>query len=290
MIPVPKPPVLHIPTCNKDVAERIGKAPDSLDTHASELALAPIPCGHLASGPQRVSAHQVREFRNRALDNGYNLVGIRTGSKAPAAPGWQHGETRESLLDVRENALHTGVLLGDVRCVDLDVDDAQVALKVMRQARLHLPHGALIRRRTGSPRLSMLYRAATGQPTKRVIKGTKGQVEVLGHGQQAVVHGQHPSGAFISWRDGRGPDTVPLDQLPAVSETRISAFLDACAPLLEPVSVVEASAARHPPEVEWKLPSAFASMPLDNDLGAGIEDTPNWFTQRGRSTRWCRSV
>jgi hypothetical protein len=228
---------------------------------------------------QTISAYRVRVFRKRALDNGYRVIRVKSASKVPLRAGWQHGEARKSLLDVEEDSLNTGLLLGDLRCVDLDIDDPDVLPEVMREARRHLPQGALIRRRAGSPRLSMFFRAESGQPRKRVIEGPKGKIEILGLGQQAVVHGVHPSGALISWRNGRGPDTVPLDQLPAVSESQISAFLDACAPLVEPVSVVEANAVRHPPEAEWKLPSAFASMPLDNDLGAGIEDTPNWFTQ-----------
>jgi Bifunctional DNA primase/polymerase, N-terminal len=286
MISVPETSASHLPTCDKDVAARIGTAPDSLGTLAGELALAPNPHSHLASGPQRVSAQQVREFRNHALDNGYPLIRVKTKSKAPLAAGWQHGETRESLSDVRESALNTGVLLGGLRCVDLDIDDAQVTLEVMGQARCHLPPGALLRRRAGSPRLSLFYRSETGQPTKRAINGAKGKVEILGHGQQAVVHGQHPSGASITWRDGRGPDTVPLDQVPKVSEAQISAFLDACAPVLQPHFV---GSNDHEPykgkekvlpllvvsEIEIPAPSAnvlakFKHIPLEN-LGAGIE-------------------
>jgi hypothetical protein len=228
---------------------------------------------------QTISVHQVRVFRKRAIENAYKLVRVRTSSKAPLAAGWQHGEARESLLNVGEDSLNTGVLLGDLRCVDLDIDDPDVLLEVMREARRHLPLGALIRCRPGSSRLSLFYQAEAGQPPKRAINGAKGKIEILGHGQQAVVHGQHPSGASIGWRYGRGPDTVPIDEVPKVSEAQISVFLDGCAPLLEPVSVVEASTDHHPRKGEWKLPSAFASMPLDNDLAAGIEPAPNWFTQ-----------
>jgi hypothetical protein len=230
--------------------------------------------------PQAISSYQVRLFRKRALRNGYGLVRVRSASKAPLAAGWQHGEPRESLLDVREDAFNTGVLLGDLLCVDLDIDDPQVTLEVERQAERHLPPGALIRRRAGSSRLSMFHRSAVGQPRKRVIEGTKGKIEILGLGQQAVIDGLHPTGARITWRNGRGPDTVAFDRVPEVSEAQISAFLDACAPLLKPSSAKAGRPAASDGsalEAEWKLPRAAASMPLDNDLAAGIGDTPNWF-------------
>jgi hypothetical protein len=229
-----------------------------------------------------VSADQVHLFRQRAINNGYPLVRVRTTSKAPLAADWQHGETPELLLSVRENALNTGLLLGGLRCVDCDVDDPQLALEIVREARRHLPPGALIRRRAGSPRLSMFYRTATGQPSKRAIEGTQGKIEILGLGQQAVVHGVHPSGAPLSWQNGRGPDSVPRDQISAVSEEQITTFLTASAPLLDARSAesdryVAASSDRRTLEAGWKLPRVLASVPLDNDLAAGI-DSPNWFS------------
>src|ERR1700730_3053807 len=200
---------------------------------------------------QTISPHQVRLFRKRALDNGYPLARLRSTSKIPSAPDWQHGESPELLLDVQVNALNTGLLLAGLQCIDCDIDDPQVTLEVVREARRHLSPGALIRRRAGSPRLAMFYRAATGQPSKRVIKGSKGKIEILGRGQQAMVHGRHPSGVPITWRSGRGPDTVPLDQVPEVSEEQITAFLDGSAPLLQPPFV---GSNDHEPYKEKVLP------------------------------------
>ena len=52
----------------------------------------------------------------------------------------------------------------------------------------------------------MLYRAAEGEPSKRIAKGPKGKVRVSGARSRSGVHGLHPSGAAITWRNGRGPD------------------------------------------------------------------------------------
>ena len=233
---------------------------------------------------QSTSAHQVRAFRKDALRNGYKLVRVRTGAKAPLGAGWQHGETPDLLLDVQENALNTGVLLGDLLCIDVDVDVSKIVQKVMQQALMHVPSHALIRYRDGSPRVSIFgQRAKGGQPLKRVIKGPNGKIEILARGQQAVIDGLHPSGARISWRNGRGPHTVPLNEVPELAEEQISAFLEACAPLLQTSpdggnasAGLSAAAAA---DVHWDLPRAATSTPLNNDLAAGIEDTPNWFSR-----------
>jgi hypothetical protein len=108
----------------------------------------------------------------------------------------------------------------------MDVDDQKVISTIIGLVGAHLPRGALIRRRAGSPRLALIYRAAEGEPRKCVVSGPTGKIEVLGHGQQVVVHGFHPSGAAITWMKGRDPDTVHRDQLPTVTEEQITAFLN----------------------------------------------------------------
>ena len=243
-------------------------------------------------GQQSMSPDEVRVFRERMTENGYLGIRVRTSSKQPYAHNWQRGESPEALSDVQPEAVNTGLVLAGFRCIDCDIDDPHLAREIVRAVRLHLPPGALIRRRANSPRLALLYRAAEGQPPKRVAKGPKGKVEILGLGQQVVVHGQHPSGAAISWRNGRGPDTVPLDEVPAVSEQQITAFLNACTPLLGasiPEPEMNATPLRGasvfdfilpgsalPPEF-GKPPNSFKGVPVENDLAAGIE-SPNWFS------------
>jgi hypothetical protein len=236
----------------------------------------------LTADAQSIFADQVRLFRQRALDNGYPIVRVRSGSKAPLPHDWQHGDRAELLLAVGSDALNTGMLVAGMRCIDCDIDDPQLVVEIMQAARQHLPSGALIRRRANSPRMALLYRAATGQPPKRVIKGPKGAVEILGLGQQVVIHGQHPSGAAISWQKGHGPDTVPHERLPAVSEEQISAFLNACAPLLGAKELELTGASPRPidvlPSRFGKLSDRFKGLPVDNALGAGIAPH-NWFSE-----------
>src|SRR4051794_27175161 len=121
-----------------------------------------------------ISPDAVRAFREGAIDNGYALVRVRSFSKAPLPQNWQHGDEPECLLNVRVEALNTGLLLAGLRCVDVDVDDPQLILKIGEQARLHLPPGALMRQRANSARLAMLYRAAEGRAFQAINRRTAG--------------------------------------------------------------------------------------------------------------------
>jgi hypothetical protein len=90
----------------------------------------------------------------------------------------------------------------------------------------------------------------------------------------------------ISWQNGRGPDTVPHDQLPAVSEQQITQFLNSGGPLLgdstsEPnfpgASLHGASiSALGLSPLFGKLSDRFKGYPVENNLAAGIDNSPNW--------------
>src|SRR5215207_1547658 len=124
---------------------------------------------------QSVSRDEVLTFRQAALANGYSVIRVRSGSKAPLARGWQDGENPELLSDVRPEASNTGLVLTGLRSIDVDVDDTAVVDQLLEQVRVHLPAGALIRRRANSSRVAIFYRAAEGKPSKRVTKGPNGK-------------------------------------------------------------------------------------------------------------------
>ena len=221
----------------------------------------------------------VRDFRLRLIENGYKPVRVRTCSKQPLGKQWQHGESDDQLLAIREDELNTGILAAGLRCIDIDVDNPPIALKIAELACQRLDSSAPIRRRANSTRFAMVYRADDGQPGKLSISGSEGKVEVLGAGQQFVADGQHPSGAKIFWSNGRGPDTVPRDQLPEVTEEQIRLFLNECEPLLG----AKASTTTTPPvnqsifeETFAPVSTAVRALPIGDDLSAGIE-SPKWF-------------
>ena len=209
-------------------------------------------------------------FRMRALAGGFTPVRLGTGQKSPVAKSWQRGETTQVLLRLDETATNTGILATGLRVLDVDVDDADRGALVFELAERNLPPGAMVRRRQGSSRFALIYRAAVGSPSKISIRGPHGVVEVLGDGQQVMVDGVHPSGAAIEWLNDRSPATVPVIDLPVVTEGKIAAFLEACGPLLGAATGVTTQSNLPP-----RLDPSGRPVAVTNELAAGIE--VSWF-------------
>jgi hypothetical protein len=127
-------------------------------------------------------------------------------------------------------ALNTGLLADGLRPIDIDIDDAVLAERVASVV-TGLLGPAPLRYRSNSARRCLLYRAATGQPAKRVVAGAHGKVEILGRGQQVLAFGVHPSGVDLAWTVSPA-DEITYDDLPAVSEAQITALLAQLAPLI----------------------------------------------------------
>ncbi len=208
-------------------------APKPAAEHARELAA-------IADNVRRAS---VVALRTRLWGHGYRPVAVRNAvkddpgtGKAPLAVGWSERARRNPPADVVEppdaRAMNTGLLADGLRLLDGDIDEPALAHRIRALACSHF--GPTIgRTRATSPRFAFLYRAAEGEPAKRAVSSAegKGSIEILGHGQQFVAFGQHYSGAPLCWPDG-GPDTTPVDELPAVTEDQITAFLAEASPLI----------------------------------------------------------
>lgn len=164
---------------------------------------------------------------------GLNFQGEGRG-KRPFGEAWQLGARdnppRATSEPPRPDALNTGVLCDGLRVIDIDIEDRSTADAIEAEAR-ELLGLAPCRWRENSGKRALFYRAAEGEPKKASITGAHGKVEVLGHGQQVVTDGFHPSGVALKWRDADGVmidglDKVPRATLPVVSEDDVAAFLD----------------------------------------------------------------
>ena len=178
------------------------------------------------------------------------------------------------------DALETGILCDGLRVLDLDVEDA-VAVALLRAKATARFGEAPVRYRANSPRVALVYRAAEGQPGKRVLKGKLGKIEVLGLGQQLAAFGMHLSGVDLRW-EPEGLNTVPREALPAVSEAQITAFFAEAAPIIgateqDTRAAADTSGLPHVPSVHG--PSA---DPLDVTAAlavipnAGAPDWEHW--------------
>ena len=199
------------------------------------------------------------------------LSDSKTGDKMPLVREWQARARRDPPADAadppRSDHLNTGLLADGLRIIDLDVEDAETIGR-LRALAVALLGETLIRTRANSPRCALIYRAAEGEPEKRSVVGALGKVEVLGRGQQLHAFGRHPSGADLQWHP-EAPGDAARDNLPAVTETQIDAFLAAAGPLIgaKPVSTDKPAGAPH------KQHADSGADPLD--VAAALATIPN---------------
>ena len=176
----------------------------------------------------------VGALRRHLWQQGYRPVAVESNEKKPVGNRWPD-RARQSPPEAANSAptldaLNTGILCDGLRALDVDVDDPEIAAAIQALAERQLGI-TVIRWRRNSSRVLMLYRAAEGEPPKRILSGTRGKLEVLGRGHQFVAYGTHPSGAEYDW-DPCGPDGFAASFLPVVDETQIDEFFRHAAPLI----------------------------------------------------------
>jgi predicted P-loop ATPase len=224
---------------------------------------------------------KVASLRSRLADSGYRPVAVYTveagkrlghdkPGKHPFGDKWQTRARQTPPADAeeppQEQALNTGLLCDGLRVIDIDVDDPAIVHEII--AIVHAVLGdAPVRYRSNSPRRAFLFRAAEGQPRKRSVVGTRGKVEVLGHGQQFVAFGGHESGVIFEWHP-ESPDLILPESIPAITEQQVSDLLNQCAELIGAAPPRQANGEHRPGE------NAEADDFLE--LVAALRDIPNF--------------
>lgn len=149
------------------------------------------------------------------LDNGYAVVPIQPGKKAPGFDGWQKSSPSKTQLKEWIEHGHrnsgVGILTRDTPAIDIDVSDDEVAAKV--EAWVWDNIGAAPVRVGRAPRRVLVFR--TTKPFKKMRSakwrdqfGDTHQIEILGDGQQFVAYHIHPdTGKPYHWPN---PDLNPL--------------------------------------------------------------------------------
>ena len=200
--------------------------------------------------PPQLTDESILNFRSRTAENGYAVLAVHNAisgnvrsGKNPKRRGWQN--TPKGIVpDFTTDALNTGILCNGLRVLDIDIDCPIRATQVEEHA-LRLLGDAPKRKRANSSRIALLYRASEGSPKRRAFSGEHGEVEILGHGRQLVVHGTHYSGTELLWENG-GPDTTKFDELPVISEEQITAFGEAILSTIGGKSIRELPASSSP--------------------------------------------
>ena len=243
----------------------------------------------------------VRALREEIWDAGFRPIGVSNpeadhphAGKAPFEGSWTELARRDppaSIGSVRLDALNTGLLCDGLRAIDIDVDDVALVQRI-RATAIMMFGEAPMRVRDNSPRCLLLYRAAAGEPGKRKLEGKHGLVEVLGHGQQFVAYGRHPTGAQLRWMP-EPPHASSRDSLPAVTEDQISAFFAQVAVWLEAKEeknlAASAVRAEDPADlralVDALVNAGAANWRHESELPAGVLDKLNGIYTKSQKAR-----
>jgi hypothetical protein len=184
----------------------------------------------------------MRDHGQTLFDNGYRIVAIKPGQKAPVGNGWQQFGHQQTQADVdllirKYPAFGIGITTAWTPAIDIDVRNPTLAADLEQMAIEML--GAALVRIGMQPKRLLLFRADT--PFRKIVTpevvmpgddpitpGYKShRIEVLGDGQQCVAYHIHPeTGLPYDW-PSTSPLEVPQSDLPILTEEMALRFLDA---------------------------------------------------------------
>ena len=169
--------------------------------------------------------------------NGYQIVPIVRGSKAPGldypAKRWSSvvaDAERVAKWAATNPTNGVGILAKNTPGVDIDCHDDTMTAHMREFVMERL--GSTIERVGLAPKTLLLYR--TEQPFPKVTSsdyidnaGRKARLEVLGDGQQFVALAIHPDTKRpYRWLEKRGPNSVPVSDLPLITHADALAIRD----------------------------------------------------------------
>ena len=173
------------------------------------------------------------DIAERLFDNEYTPIPVVAGEKRPAIKDWrsvnyvQSPHLLKEFCNKHPNA-STGIVLGDVCVVDIDVLDSEAAYICRSIVTSKLGDAPC---RFGKHPKSALFFRVEGSNFKKlktkshIINGQKAQVELLCEGQQVVVFGTHPDTEKPYYWPDENLLEVPFSRLPVISEAQAKALL-----------------------------------------------------------------
>lgn len=189
---------------------------------------------HKGDGDKIQTHDYLAQYGEKLLANGYHIVPIRVGGKAPGFDGWEKSRaTVGQLKDWLENGHRqcgVGILTKNTPAIDIDIRDEEMAELMDAYVRKHL--GGTLMRVGQAPKRMFLFRC--DKPFRKMRTTVrkddewdqKHQIEVLAEGQQVVAFHKHPdTGKPYFWPgDGMNPLEVTASELPTLTEEQIIAM------------------------------------------------------------------
>lgn len=188
----------------------------------------------MSGSPQsadKLEAHDyLQQHGRKLLDNGYQIVPIRPGSKSPGFDGWEKSRpSRDQLNEWLANGFRkagVGVMTKNTPAIDIDISDERVATLMDQWIRENL--GGTLVRVGRFPKRLFVFRC--DEPFRKMRTTVRldewmqrQQIEVLAEGQQFVAYHLHPdTHRPYEWTDDfENPLDVRAADLPTLKVEQI---------------------------------------------------------------------
>lgn len=215
------------------------------------------------------------------LGNGYLIVPIRPGHKAPALGNWQNARLAASDVSSYPGC-GVGILCGQgaqpVVAIDVDTTDADLAARFAGWCGQNL--GVTVERVGNAPKILLVYRANTegwGKSTGawfEDLAGERHRLEILGKGQQFVAYHVHPdTGRPYEWIDFFGGlDAMSASDLPVITREQVEEALRVFEQMAVDAGLARVTGSTSRPTVVTADPDADALMALEPPVGIPLDE------------------
>ena len=175
----------------------------------------------------------LKQHGHQLVDNGYEIVPIMKGKKAPMLKGWQDIRATHEDVDKWLGNGHAdggvGVLCRNTVAVDIDCLNRDVNYKLLKWVDENI--GRSLTRVGQAPKCILPFRVEGAFSKIRSCEyedevGSKHAVEVLADGQQFVAYGIHPgTNEPYKWVRGKSIADVSHSELPIITKEQAEAFI-----------------------------------------------------------------
>ena len=177
----------------------------------------------------------LHQHGSKLIDNGYNIVPIQVGKKAPGFDGWQKSRSSKAQLkEWLENGHRNsgvGIVTKHTPAIDIDVLDDDIAKRVGQWISENISDASPMRIGRAPKRL---YLFRCDEPFRKMSSSKyvdeweqEHRIEILGDGQQFVAYHVHPDTKrpYI-WPDFDGPLETQAHDLPVLTAEKAQELID----------------------------------------------------------------